>query len=211
MAPAQRPARDTDEPRPPAPTAPVPLLPATPLEPPASSLPDGTLTAYATYTPHEDSAGNLVIDQRLLLLTLQWAEQIDPENQGVSITRFKSGVGLPSKAHSVDLRTALREHGLIRRELKKEGWYRLYTVEEAVRAGKLSPGPWYTPRPNDVSRAAAPAEDVEPGAPETEQSEPGAPGTDVHAPAAPVSSIDVAQGPGDLHADSSLREDEVVA
>jgi len=171
------------------------------LAPPASALSDGTLAAYTTYTPHEDSAGNLVIDQRLLLLTLQWAEQIDPENQGVSITRFRSGVGLPSKAHSVDLRTALREHGLIRRELKKEGWYRLYTVEEAVRAGKLPPGPWYTPRPNDVSHSAAPAEEVEPGAP----------GTDVHAPAAPVSSIGVAQGPSDLHADSSLREDEVVA
>jgi len=201
MAPAQRPARDTDEPRPPAPTAPIPPLPATPLEPPASSLPDGTLTAYATYTPHEDSAGNLVIDQRLLLLTLQWAEQIDPENQGVSITRFKSGVGLPSKAHSVDLRTALREYGLIRRELKKEGWYRLYTVEEAVRAGKLSPGPWYMPRPNDVSQAAAPAEEVEPGAPVPDE----------HAPAAPVASIGVPQGPSDLDADSSLREAEVVA
>ena len=109
----------------------------------------------STSIPQEDSAGNLVIDQWLLILTLQWAEQVDPEQEGVSITRFKSGVGLPSKAHSFQLRDALRLHGLIRRELKKEGWYRLLTVEEAVRAGKLPTGPWYTSPADDVPREAA--------------------------------------------------------
>ncbi len=105
------------------------------------------------YTPREDGDGNLVVDPQLLALTLQWAEQIDPDNQGVSITRFKSGVGLPSKAHSFQLRDALRLHGLIRRELKKEGWYRLLTVGEAVTTGKLPPGPWYTPRPEECPAA----------------------------------------------------------
>jgi hypothetical protein len=114
------------------------------------------LADRAQYSAREDGAGNLVVDPQLLLLTLRWAEQIDPDNQGVSITRFKSGVGLPSKAHSFQLRDALRRHGLIRRELKREGWYRLLTVEEAVRAGKLPPGPWYTPPAEPVPPMAAP-------------------------------------------------------
>jgi hypothetical protein len=104
---------------------------------------------------NEDRDGHLVVDAPLLAFALQWAEHIDPEQQGVSITRFKSGIGLPTKAHSFQLRDALRIHGLIRRELKKEGWYRLLTVEEAVRAGKLPPGPWYVPAVEEGLRAPA--------------------------------------------------------
>ncbi len=137
-APIKRAVYRATEPLPPLPGAPVPA------------------TGNPRYTPREDGEGNLVVDPQLLALTLQWAEQIDPDNQGVSITRFKSGVGLPSKAHSFQLRDALRTHGLIRRELKKEGWYRLLTVEEAVSAGKLPPGPWYTPPPEACPAVAPP-------------------------------------------------------
>ena len=73
------------------------------------------------YTPQEDSAGNLLVDQRLLLLALRWAEQLDQDDRGVPMTRFKSALRLPSKAHSVQLVEALRLHGLIRREVR-DGW-----------------------------------------------------------------------------------------
>ena len=100
----------------------------------------------ASYTPREDSGGRLIIEPHLLALALQWAEQTDAAGKGVPLTRFHRALGLPSKAHSVHLRDALRLHGLIRREVR-EGWYRLLTVEEAVRAGKLPSGPWHTPPP----------------------------------------------------------------
>ena len=89
--------------------------------------------------------GKLVIEPALLALTLAWAEATDPDNTGVSITHFRSGVGLPSKAHNLQLCNALRDHGLIREALKREGWFRLLTVAEAVEAGNLPAGPWYTP------------------------------------------------------------------
>ena len=60
------------------------------------------------YTPREDSAGNLLVDQRLLLLALRWAEQLGEDDRGVPMTRFKSALRLPSKAHSVQLVDALR-------------------------------------------------------------------------------------------------------
>jgi hypothetical protein len=116
--------------------------PLPPFPRPASSSQD------VADAPREDGAGKLIVDERLLAMTLLWAEQTDTDNKGVPLTRFHRGVGLPTKAHSVQLRDALRLHGLIRREVR-EGWYRLLTVEEAVKSGKLPPGPWYIPSSMD--------------------------------------------------------------
>ena len=120
--------------------APAPHLPALPGA--ASTSPN------IAYTPRENSAGNLIVDHRLLALVLRWAEQVGQDDTGVPMTRFKSALHLPSKAHSLQLLEALRIRGLIRREVR-EGWYRLLTIEEAVRAGKLPPGPWYTANAED--------------------------------------------------------------
>jgi len=92
--------------------------------------------------------GNLIVDQRLLVMALRWAEQIGQDERGVPMTRFKNALHLPSKAHSLQLVEALRIHGLIRREVR-DGWYELLTVEAAVRTGRLPPGPWYTPQSAD--------------------------------------------------------------
>ena len=162
---------DTADPKPeasvssPDAVAPLPALPPTastvdaPPRPTAAPLPrraeplpplprPAPASENMAYTPREDSAGKLIIDERLLAMTLLWAEQTDADNKGVPLTRFHRGLGLPTKAHSFQLRDALRLHGLIRREVR-EGWYRLLTVGEAVEAGKLPPGPWYIPSSMD--------------------------------------------------------------
>ena len=141
------------------------------------------------YTPREDSAGNLLVDQRLLLLALRWAEQLGEDDRGVPMTRFKSALRLPSKAHSVQLVDALRLHGLIRREVR-DGWYELLTVEAAVEAGKLPPGPWYTPPPAEHASAGSSA--IEPDRDGEAQDGTGAPPPEAHASAPSVAESEVA-------------------
>ncbi|CAA9368189.1 MAG: hypothetical protein AVDCRST_MAG93-8163, partial [uncultured Chloroflexia bacterium] len=125
---------------------------------PSSALVSTTdpVRASIAYTPREDDRGNLVVDDQLLVLTLQWAEQLGEDAQGVPITRFRRALDLPTKAHSYQLRDALEQRGLIRREVR-DGWYRLVTIRDAVLSGKLPPGPWYVPSaPDDHAEAPAP-------------------------------------------------------
>ena len=155
--------------------------------PPPASLPrlpgPAPMPEQTVYTPQEDSAATLLVDQRLLLLALRWAEQLDQDDRGVPMTRFKSALRLPSKAHSVQLVDALRLHGLIRREVR-EGWYELLTVEAAVEAGKLPPGPWYTPQPAD--HASTTSSTVERDRDGEAQDVTGAPSPEAHVNASPV-------------------------
>ncbi len=132
-----QPQQEASSHRPPTPASPLPRLPG------AVPTPEQTV-----YTPREDSAGNLVVDPWLLVMALRWAEQLGQDERGIPMTRFKGALRLPSKAHTLQLVKALRLHGLIRREVR-DGWYELLTVEEAVRTGKLPPGPWYTPTSAD--------------------------------------------------------------
>jgi hypothetical protein len=127
------------------PDAPSSSSSAAPTRSPAPS----SATSTTAYAPREDSEGNLIVDDHLLVLALQWAEQVGQEAQGVPITRFKRALNLPTKAHSYQLRDALRLRGLIRREVR-DGWYRLISVHEAVRSGKLPFGPWYVPPADDL-------------------------------------------------------------